>query len=295
MTSYRRFDNLIARQSKLHKNVKTRKMITLFFVLHKLYPRNTGSPETVYLAFAFGFIVIVFTSFGIEKLWSKYINVKAFRFFLFPGAVIHELSHAFICLITGTTIKELNIFKLENGSIQYDRPKVPFLFDFFIATSPIFGCAFILILISIILGNPIRIDESLPNEMTFSIKIVFDYAKNFLDMIWLTLNAFWKSGFHSISSIIFIIASIIFTVSMAPHKSDIKYIVLGFIILGAALFALERFGISLLSYKWWDKALDDSWRILTYVISILLTILFISSIIIGMIKGVRLTFGHKSG
>ena len=247
------------------------------------------------MAFAFGFIVVVFTSFGIEKLWSKYINVKAVRFFFFPGAVIHELSHAFICLITGTTIKELNIFRLENGSIQYDRPKVPFLFDFFIATSPIFGCAFILILISIILGNPIRISESLPNEMTFSIKIVFDYAKNFLDMIWLTLNSFWESGFRSISSILFTIASIIFTVSMAPHKSDIKYIVLGFIILGTILFVLELFGISLLGYKWWNKALDDSWRILTYIISILLTILFISSIIIGMIKGVRLTFGHKSG
>lgn len=238
--------------------------------------------------------MIVFTSFGIEKLWSKYINVKAVRFFLFPGSVVHELSHTFICLITGTTIKELNIFKLENGGVQYDRPKVPFLFDFFIATSPIFACAFILILISIILGNPIRVDESLPNEMTFSIKIVFDYAKNFLDMIWLTLNAFWKSGFRSISSVLFIIASIIFTVSMAPHKSDIKYIVLGFIILGSALFALEWFGVSLLGYKWWDKALDDSWRILTYVISILLTILFISSIIIGMIKGMKLTFGHKS-
>ena len=198
-----------------------------------------------------------------------------------------------MCLITGTTIKELNIFKLENGSIQYDRPKIPFLFDFFIATAPIFGCAFVLILISIILGNPIRVDETLPNEMTFSIKIVFDYAKNFLDMIWLTLNAFWKSGFRSISSVFFIIASIIFTVTMAPHKSDIKYIVLGFIILGSALFALEWFGVSLLGYKWWDKALDDSWKILTYIISILLTILFISSIIIGIIKGVKLTFGHK--
>ena len=237
--------------------------------------------------------MLVFTSFGIEKLWSKHINTKAVRFFLFPGAVIHELSHAFICLITGTTIKELNIFKLENGSIQYDRPKIPFLFDFFIATSPIFGCAFVLILISIILGNPIRVDETLPNEMTFSIKIVFDYAKNFLDMIWLTLHAFWKSGFRSISSVFFIIASIIFTVTMAPHKSDIKYIVLGFIILGSALFALEWFGVSLLGYKWWDKALDDSWKILTYIISILLTMLFISSIIIGMIKGVKLIFGHK--
>jgi len=198
-----------------------------------------------------------------------------------------------MCLITGTTIKELNIFKLENGSIQYDRPKIPFLFDFFIATAPIFGCAFVLILISIILGNPIRVDETLPNEMTFSIKIVFDYAKNFLDMIWLTLNAFWKSGFRSISSVFFIIASIIFTVTMAPHKSDIKYIVLGFIILGSALFALEWFGVSLLGYKWWDKTLDDSWKILTYIISILLTMLFISSIIIGMIKGVKLIFGHK--
>ena len=245
------------------------------------------------MAFAFGFTVIVFTSFSIEKLWSKYISIKAVRFFLFPGAVIHELSHAFICLITGTTIKDLNIFKLENSSIQYDKPKVPFLFDFFIATSPIFGCAFILVLISIILGSPIRVEESLPNEITFSIKIVFDYAKNFLDMIWLTLNAFWESGFRSISSVLFIIASIIFTVSMAPHKSDIKYIVLGFIILGSALFTLELFGVSLLDYKWWDKALEDSWRILTYVISILLTILFISSIIIGMIKVVKLTFGHK--
>jgi hypothetical protein len=271
-------------------------MILLFFILYKLYPRHTGSPETVYLAFAFGFIVIIFTSFGIEKLWSKYLNLKIVKSFLLPGAIIHELSHTLLCLVTGTTIKELNIFKLENsGGIQYDRPKVPYLFDFFIATSPVFGCAFALILTSIILGNPIQVSESLPNEMTFSMKLVFDYAKSFLDMIWLTLNAFWKIGFHSISSILFIIASIIFTVSMAPHKRDIKYIVLGFIILGTALFFLELFGISLLGYKWWDQALEDSWRIITYIISLLLTILFITSIIIGIIKGIGLTFGHKNG
>jgi hypothetical protein len=271
-------------------------MILLFFILYKLYPRHTGSPETVYLAFAFGFIVIIFTSFGIEKLWSKYLNAKIVKTFLFPGSVIHELSHALLCLVTGTTIKELNIFKLENsGGMQHDRPKVPYLFDFFIATSPVFGCASVLIIISIILGNPIQVSESLPNEITFSMKLVFDYAKNFLDMIWLTLNAFWKIGFHSISSTLFIIASIIFTVSMAPHKRDIKYIVLGFIILGAVLFFLELFGISLLGYKWWDQALESSWKIVTYIISLLLTILFITSIIIGIINGIRLTLGHKGG
>ncbi len=246
------------------------------------------------MAFAFGFIVIVFTSFGIEKLWSKYLNLKVAKLFLFPGAIIHGLSHAFLCLITGTTIKELNIFKIENSNIQYDRPKVPFLFDFLIATAPIFGCAFILILISTILRNPIQVSETLPNEMTLSFKIVFDYAKNFLEMIRLTLIAIWENGFKSISSILFMIASIIFTVSMAPHKSDIKYIVLGFIALGAALFCLERYGISLFEYKWWDKALDYSWMMVSYIISLLLTILFISAIIVGIIKGFKLTFGYKN-
>ncbi len=245
------------------------------------------------MAFTFGFIVIVFTSFGIEKLWTKYLNLKIVKLFLFPGAITHGLSHAIICLITGTTIKELNIFKLGNSNIQYDRPKVPFLFVFFIATAPIFGCAFILILISTIFGNPIQINESLPNEITPSIKFVLDYVKTFLGMIWLTLDAFWDSGFKSISSILFIIASIIFTVSMAPHKNDIKYIVLGFIVLGTALFLLERYGISLLDYKWWDKVLDNSWKIVTFIISILLTILFISTIIVGIIKGIRLTLGHR--
>ena len=270
-------------------------MILLFFTLYKLYPRHTRSPETVYLAFAFGFIVIVFTSFGIEKLWSKYLNVKIVKSFLLPGTVIHKLSHALLCLATGTTIKELNIFKIEDSGIQYDRPKIPYFFDFFISTSSIFGCASALIITSIILNNPIQVNESLPNEMVFSMKLVFDYAKNFLDMIWLTLEAFWKSGFHSISSILFTIASIIFTVSMAPHTREIKYIVLGFIILGTALFFLEISGISLLDYKWWDQALQNSWRIVTYIISMLLTILFITSVIIGFIKGIKLTFGHKSG
>ncbi len=242
-------------------------MITFFFILlYKLYHKNTGISETIYLAFAFGFVLIVFSSFGIEKLWSKYLKFRLLKLFLFPGAVVHDLSHALLCLITGTTIKDLNILKLENGGIKYGKPKVPVLFDFFIATAPIFGCAFALILISIVLGNPIRVSESLPYEVTFSIKAVFDYAKNFLDIIWVTLNAFWGHGFRTISSIIFIIASVIFTVSMAPHKGDIKYIVLGFIFLGLSLYALEWFGISLLGYKWWVVILDNSWRMMSYII-----------------------------
>ncbi|MDR4505171.1 MAG: M50 family metallopeptidase [Candidatus Scalindua sp.] len=233
-------------------------------------------------------------SFGIEKLWEKHLNVKVIKFFLFPGIIVHELSHALLCLITGTTIKELNIFKPVSGTIKYDRPKIPFLFDFFISASPLFGCAFALVVTSVILGNPIRVDETLPNEFTYSLKAVFEYAKDSLDILQLTLNKFWTQGFHTIGSVIFFLASIIFTVSMAPHRSDIKYIVLGFLVLGLSLFGLEWIGISLLEYKWWQEILDNAWRTISYILSILLTILLITAIIVGLINATKLVFGRKA-
>ena len=63
-----------------------------------------------------------------------------------PGAIVHELSHALFCLVTGTTIKELNLFTSNSTGIKYDKPKIPFLFDFIIAAAPMFGCVFFIFL-----------------------------------------------------------------------------------------------------------------------------------------------------
>ncbi|MCP5007602.1 MAG: hypothetical protein GY941_27255 [Planctomycetes bacterium] len=221
------------------------------------------------------------------------MSQRVIKVFLFPGIIVHELSHALLCLITGTTINELNIFKPVSGTIKYDRPKVPYLFDFFISVSPLFGCACVLVFTSILLGNPVRVEESLPNEFTYSLRAIFEYAKDSLDIIWLTLDKFREQGIHNIGAIIFFLASIIFTVSMAPHRSDIKYIVLGFIVLGLSLFGLELIDISLLGYKWWQEMLDDSWRTVSYIFSILLTILLITAIAVGLINATNLVLGRK--
>ena len=81
---------------------------------------------------------------------------------------------------------------------------------------------------------------------------------------------------------------------MAPKKSEIRYVVPGFIILGSVLFVLEKCGISFLDYTWWQEVLSDSWRIVTYIVSILLTILGITLMVVGFIKGFKLVFGYKN-
>ncbi|MBI2472518.1 MAG: hypothetical protein HYV59_14965 [Planctomycetes bacterium] len=248
----------------------------------------------LYVSLTIGLIIIIFLSYAISGLWIKHASTKMVHGFLLPGAIVHELSHALLCLITGTTIKELNLFTSNSTGIKYDKPKIPFLFDFFIAAAPLFGCAFFIFFISKILSNPVNINSTFPQEIHFTLKGLFDLIRHLLDAVWVTFNTF-RDQFRimDIRHIFFLLALVIFTVSMSPHKQDIKHLVLGFGIISAILFFLEKLGIHLLQYRWWNFCVKELWVITTLTISVLATLLFITLIFMGIIKGYRLTFGHK--
>lgn len=248
----------------------------------------------IYLSLAIGLVLTIFLSFATYGLWLKHVNGKMIQGFLFPGTIVHELSHAFMCLITGTTIKELNLFTTDSTGIKHDKPKIPFLFDFAIAAAPLFGCVFFIFFISKILANPIHVDTTFPKEIHFTVKGFFDLMRHLLDTVWVTFNSF-RNQFRikDIRHILFIVTLIIFTVSLAPHKQDIKHLVLGFTTISIVLFFLDKAGISLLQYKGWKYFIQELWRMTTLTISVLTTLLFVTLIIMGFIKAYRLTFGHK--
>src|SRR3990172_308779 len=248
----------------------------------------------IYFSLAIGLIFIVFFSFAISALWRKYINIKGVNGLLFPGTIVHELSHAVLCLATGTTIKELNLFSSNNTGIKYEKPRIPFLFDFIIASAPIFACAFFIFFISKLLSNPIQLNNTFPQEISFSLKAIFDMIRHLLDAVWVTFNAFWNQlHLSSIQHILFLLTIVVFTVSMSPHKQDIKHLVLGFVIISVILFFVEKAGVNLLKYKWSNYCVKELWAIIALTISVLSTLLFVTLIIMGLVKVYRLTFGQK--
>lgn len=248
----------------------------------------------VYFSLAIGLILVIFLSFATCGLWIKYVNQKMVRGFLFPGTIVHELSHALLCLITGTTIKELNLFTSNNTGIKYDKPKIPFLFDFFIAAAPFFGCAFFIFFLSKILSQPIHLSNTFPQEIHFTFQGFFDLLRHLLDTVWVTFHSFKDQlRIENIRHIFFLLTMIVFTVSMAPHKQDIKHLVLGFSGISLILFFLEKAGIRLLKYGGWNFFIQELWTVTTLTISVLATLLFITLTIMGFIKGYRLTFGQK--
>lgn len=243
----------------------------------------------IYFALTFELIAIVFLSFSVEKLWAKYINNKALRIFLLPGAAAHELSHAVLCLITGTTIKNLNVFKLKENDIQYEKPKLSVVGNFLIAAAPIFGCGIILIFLAAFLGSSAGLNDPIPDVTAW-----YSHAEYLIKTIKATIMAFWEQiTLHRTRPLIFIPLAIIFTVSMSPSRNDIKFLVLGFIISGAVFFSMEMFGISLRDYGWWMTFLNGLWHLITLSISVLIITLCISLFLIVIFRGFKLTFSRK--
>ena len=248
---------------------------------------------TIYIALAVWLILIIFLSFGIKVLWSKYAKEKVLNVFLYPGTIVHECSHAIMCLVTGATITEFNLIRLEGAEIKYERPKVPILGDFLIVFAPIAGCAAVLIAISFLLNDPVNINTALPKDINFTAEGFFVFAKDTLDAIKATLFELWNSAdFLDPRWIGFMIATIIFTVSMAPQRSDLKYLIPGIVILALVSFFVGKY-FGFWGTRWFSNRVEVFWGVVNLAACMLLTFLFLSAIGIGIYQAVKLTANKK--
>lgn len=81
-------------------------------------------------------------SYLINWLLVRSIIRRYYRFFVAPGVIVHELSHALGCLLTGSPIVEINFWKASGGHVKHLQPTDPFrrlINDPIIALAPIWG------------------------------------------------------------------------------------------------------------------------------------------------------------
>lgn len=247
-----------------------------------------------YFLLAIGLILSILLSFAIYGLWLKYANTKIIKIFLLPGTVVHELSHALLCLATGTTIKELNLFSSKSSGIKYDKPRIPGIFDFVITAAPIFGCAAFIIFLPKIFSNPVHFNTSYPQEFHSTLNGVVSSIQHLYDTVLTNFIALKEQlRINNIHHILFLLAIIIFTVSMAPQKQDIKYLIIGFVILPAIFFLLEKFGVHLSDNRWWGFCIKELWITTTITLSVLIPLLGITLMIMALAKVYTLALGSK--
>lgn len=133
-----------------------------------------------------GILIISITLLGYfsNLLNGKFLNSFFIRWLYYIGAIIHEFSHAILCVLTGAKITHMSIFS-RTPHVTHTKSKIPILGQALISLAPIAGGILFIILINHLLLNDfvefqtINIIYEIPNYILSVIK-----SLNFL--LWQT-------------------------------------------------------------------------------------------------------------
>ncbi len=91
---------------------------------------------------------LLLISFLLKFIWSGILSGRALQLVVFPGVLIHELSHAIGCILTGARIDEISLFSSKGSYVKHGKPKIPLLGILVVSLAPIAGGILFLWLLS---------------------------------------------------------------------------------------------------------------------------------------------------
>ena len=169
----------------------------------------------------FLWLVLIFgLSLALNNLWNKILFGIKYRFFIAPGIIIHEFSHALACFLTGAKIQEINLFSSQGGYIRHGSSKIPIIGKIFISFAPILGGIGALWLFTWLFNLGFAFDGvDFSQPFIHGLSTVIQGVPVFIQANWLSWQ-FWLFVYLSISIIICLI----------PSKQDLKNAFVGLLI-----------------------------------------------------------------
>jgi hypothetical protein len=194
---------------------------------------------------------------------TNYFLVRSFlgyrwRIFVAPGVILHELSHAFACVITGAKISNISFFDKDGGSVKYRKSPIPWIPQIIISLAPLV----VSIILFYFLGKMIHLESSIDlNSTFFNLKSIihninFSHWQNIIIVYLLlsvvvTMTPSWQDFVNMFVPLI-VVAIVMFLIF---HFSSLNIYSFGFVadrllpIINLAIFILSGcFIISLIFY-----------------------------------------------
>lgn len=88
----------------------------------------------------FGIALIIVVAFGYASNWLnwRFLNHPVVRLSYYAGTLVHECSHALVCLLTGAHIQKFKVFSRE-PQVVHGPSRIPFIGGALISIAPLFG------------------------------------------------------------------------------------------------------------------------------------------------------------
>lgn len=188
------------------------------------------------------------------NLLSKFLNGLFYRklgrrlylLFMWPGVVIHEMSHLIGCWLTRTRVLEVKFFSprpaadggLTLGYVSHVKPRNP-LVALVIGSAPFFGgAAFLWLLLRLFFPQVIDTTVFHPGAVGASVAAVLSFlaaaARDYRDFFLSLLAALSGGGWRLL---VFVYALIPLSAHIAPSRTDLKHTLWG-VVTAALLIGL---------------------------------------------------------
>lgn len=228
--------------------------------------------DTAVLKFATLIISIIVLSFLIDFFLSSSFLGKSYRIFVAPGVIIHELAHAFACLITGAKLARISFFEKEGGKVEHRPSRLPVLGPIIISTAPFIAGAVIIYFLSRRLG----IESTNLAAVDITKEGIISFFK----------TAIANVNLKDIKTIAIIYLVLSISVTMTPSWQDLKNMFFSLVVLGIVAFVvlkLVNFNLSSFSLP------PDIFVMLSTVFLLLILATIFSMIIFTLSKVIKPT------
>lgn len=191
------------------------------FALSGLSSSNSFSRFIILIA------IISLVAFIIDFLLSRTFLGRSYRVFVAPGVILHEVSHAVLCLVTGARITKIAFFDKDGGKVEHGSPKLPFVGQILISMAPFAVGAVAIYFLSRKLGLE-SIDVA---DLSHSPGILIGYFKENLARL----------NLHDIKTWVVLYLVLSIAVTMTPSSVDFKNIGWSLLIILAAIILVYKF------------------------------------------------------
>ncbi|MFA4996215.1 MAG: M50 family metallopeptidase [Patescibacteria group bacterium] len=206
---------------------------------------------------------ILLLSFVTNYLLSRSIFGRGYRIFVAPGVIVHEFSHALMCLVTGAKISKMSLFDKEGGKVEHTSPKIPIIGQIVISLAPIFFGAVVIYFLSRRLGI---------NSVDFAtIHLTKEGIAELFKSVFSNLN------FRIASTWIILYLVLSITATLTPSFQDLRNIVASLGFIGIIIFLVYRFSAFRFNF---NLLAPDQIVVLLSTVSLLLILGLILSIIL---------------
>lgn len=254
----------------------------------------------IYVAFALWMFLILFMAIGVHALWSRMVRPAWVSWALLPGTVVSEMAYIFGCLITGGEVRRAKILPgAGEGKSGRDcepatdvTPRLKVIGPTVASLAAVVACVGGIVLAHTFLGEPVIREfvgrfgsAALPRGVPLSATAFWDQFRiqgallermtdTWTRVDWLD----WRAG-------LFVYLTICFAVRLSPGRRDLRFALLGVLVLTGTLAAIEAVRGDLLG---------QIWPLLTYVWTALLFLLLVTLLLQGIVALVQVVLGGKA-